>query len=307
MDTVGVKGMTVDPFAARIRDGRMWGRGTCDTKGSMAAFLTALDIAHRRGLAWQDKVYFVATVAEETGCKGAEALVQNGFKVDALVAGEPTMSKLVSAHKGTCWAQLECTGRSAHASLPHAGHNAIYAMAKAIGFVENEYVPSLAARSHPLLGAPTLSVGTISGGVATNIIPDHCTTTLDFRILPDDDPEEVGADFLCRLRQAIPQERFDLSTVQAQRGMETPVDSPWVRNLLGVCAKNTGQASAEGVHYFADSGPFHAAGIACVLFGPGDIIQAHTADEFLKLDQLYLATEIVLDWLELAAKQSLVG
>lgn len=307
MDTVGVDQMTIDPFTAEIHDGRIWGRGTCDTKGALAAFLTALDIARRRSLKAIDNVHFVATVAEETGCVGAHALTDAGFHVDAVVVGEPTNSRLVTAHKGTYWARLEARGKSCHAARPHLGKNAIHAIAKAVDFIHNSYAPSLADNRHPLLDSPTLSVGTIQGGVATNVVPAACTAGLDFRILPAQTGSQVAADFLLRLRAAVPDEDFTLTEVLSQPGVETPPNSPWVGNLLTACQSQTGQANPEGVHYFADSGPFHAAGITCVLFGPGDIDQAHTAAEYLELEQLYLATQITLDWLECSASRSLLA
>ncbi len=306
MDTVSVNNMTIDPFGAEVRDGRLWGRGSCDTKGSMAAFLTAMKIAREAGFQPVDKMYFVATVAEETGCRGSSSLVEAGFHVDAIVVGEPTGCNVVTAHKGTYWATLEVTGQSCHASLPELGHNAVYAMAKAIAFIEKEYVPNLDVHAHPLLGGMSLSVGTIRGGVATNIVPAHCSANLDFRILPGQDPSEVCAAFLDSLNAAVPDEDFTLTTIHTQPGVDTPRDTPLVENLLAVCEPLTGQSDPEGVNYYTDSGPFHAGGISCVVFGPGDIAQAHTAAEYVELDQLYLATEIALGWLNAGTNRSLV-
>jgi len=306
MDTVSVNSMTIDPFGAEVRDGRLWGRGSCDTKGSMAAFLTAMKIAHEAGFQPVDKMYFVATAAEETGCRGASSLVDAGFRVDAMVVGEPTGSQVVTAHKGTHWATLEATGRSCHGSLPHLGHNAVYTMAKAISFIEKEYVPGLDANAHALLGGMTLSVGTIRGGVATNIVPAECVANLDFRILPGQDPADVHAEFLDLLRTAVPDEEFTLTTIHTQPGVETPRDTPLVENLLAVCDPLTGQTDPVGVNYFTDCGPFHAAGISCVVFGPGDIAQAHTAAEYVELDQLFLATEVALGWLQAGTRRSFV-
>ncbi len=307
MDTVGVANMSINPFGGGILDGKVWGRGSCDTKGSMAAFLIALSAAKKKNYQFKDKIYFVATVAEETGCKGAEALIAEEFKVDGIVVGEPTMSRLVTAHKGTMWAELSTTGTSCHASLPHLGKNAIYGMGKALSFITNDYLPSLEKQSHPLLGNPTLSVGTVNGGTATNIVPSSCKLSLDFRVLPGTKPEAILDDFLTRLRTAVPDEEFEINTMHGHGGVDTPADSPWVQNLLGPCQKRAGQEGPEGVNYFADSGAFNGAGIPCVLFGPGDIAQAHTKDEFLDLDQLYLAGGIVLDWLEAGCEKSLLS
>ncbi|NOT01952.1 MAG: M20/M25/M40 family metallo-hydrolase [Phycisphaerales bacterium] len=307
MDTVSVRGMTVEPFAAEVREGRMWGRGTCDTKGSMAAFLSALRAARERDWRFVDKVYFVATVAEETGCKGSSALTAAGFGVDAMIVGEPTMCTAVTAHKGTSWSRLTTAGRSCHASMPQHGHNAIYAMAKAVRFIEDRFIPGLSARQHPLLGSPTLSVGVIQGGVATNIVPDRCTANLDFRLLPGQDPGPWIEGFMSALRAAVPDESFTIENIHNQPGVETPIDTPWVRNVLAGCARTSGRSQPAGVTYYTDAGPFHAAGIQCVVFGPGDIAQAHTEAEFLDLEQLYMATETAIEWLEAARTRSLVA
>jgi acetylornithine deacetylase/succinyl-diaminopimelate desuccinylase family protein len=304
MDTVRVSGMTIDPFAAEVRDERMWGRGTCDTKGSMAAYLTALDIARKNGWDFADKVHFVATCGEETGTMGAASLVANGFKVDAICVGEPTMSQVVTAHKGTYWARLSTKGLSCHASLPHLGKNAVYAMAKAIRFIEDDYLPRLSETRHPLLGQPTLSVGRIKGGVVTNIVPDSCYADLDFRILPSQSAHDVRDDFLARLARAVPDEEFTLNETHIQPPVESSPDHDFVRELLTIAGAHTGQTAPAGVNYYTDAGPFTTSGITCIIFGPGDIAQAHTAAEYLDLDQLYLATQINLAWLEREKKVS---
>src|SRR5690606_1639845 len=139
MDTVPVEGMTIDPFAAEIRDDRMYGRGTCDTKGSMAAFLTALAIAREQGGLPADELWFVATMSEETGCEGASALMETPFRADAAIVGEPTRCEVVTAHKGPLWLTVETHGRACHASMPDHGLNAIDLMARVVQFVHGPW------------------------------------------------------------------------------------------------------------------------------------------------------------------------
>jgi acetylornithine deacetylase/succinyl-diaminopimelate desuccinylase-like protein len=135
MDTVTVEGMTVNPFAGDIRDGRIFGRGTCDTKGTMAAFLTALRIAGERGQLPADKLYFVAVMDEETCCVGAKELMKTEFRTDAAIVGEPTLCELITCHKGPLWFEVETRGRAGHPSLPHKGRNAIDEMASGLSIL----------------------------------------------------------------------------------------------------------------------------------------------------------------------------
>lgn len=309
VDTIGVGGMTIDPFAADIRDGKLWGRGACDAKGSLATFLSALTFAKERGQRFADKIYVIATIGEETGCHGATALMESGFRVDACIVGEPTGCRVVTAHKGALWFRLVASGMACHAAMPDNGRNAIYTMGRAIGFIETQYRARLAEQTHPLVSHPTISVGIISGGQAVNIVPPRCEAKIDCRFLPGQDYEEVVADFERSLRAALPNDADDLAVadVQGYPAMEVDPSGPLVTNLLAGCRDVTGQDAPTGVYYFADSGPFSRAGIQCVLFGPGDIAHAHKAEEFLDLDQYALAIELVLNWLGRHADRSMLS
>ncbi|MBN1342176.1 MAG: M20/M25/M40 family metallo-hydrolase [Phycisphaerae bacterium] len=309
VDTVGVGGMTIEPFCGDVRDGKLWGRGSCDAKGSLATFLSALRIARERGGRFADKIHLIATIGEETGCQGATALMESGFRVDACVVGEPTRCELVTAHKGALWFKLIANGVASHTAMPDQGRNAIYAMGRAIGFVEQQFAPSLAERTHPLLGTPTVAVSMVSGGRAINIVAPRCEASVDCRFLPGQRYEDVARDFKRRLEAALPgdADAFELAEIEGHAAMEADPDGPLVRNLLAGCRDLTGQNDPKGVFYFADSGPFSQAGIQCVLFGPGDIAHAHKAEEFLELDQYFLAIETTLYWLDRHADRSMLA
>ncbi|HSW45659.1 MAG TPA: M20 family metallopeptidase [Phycisphaerae bacterium] len=307
MDTVTVEGMTIDPFAAEVRDGRIWGRGTCDTKGNMAAFLTGLEIAYRRGQLPADKLYFVATMSEETCCVGSAALMEHGFRTDAAIVGEATGCRVITAHKAPLWLEIETTGRSCHASIPDQGVNAIEAMVRIVEFIHGPWTRHLQQTMHPLLGQSTMQVTTIEGGSKINIIPSRCRVQVDGRIIPGKNPEEVTAELRRMLADHLGgTASFQILSEQSRPAMDTPPDAPLVRKLMPLCRQAAGQTGAIGVNYFADTGPFTQAGITSVLFGAGDIAQAHTADEFLDLDQLFLATEIMLALLTDNAGRSIV-
>ena len=195
MDTVTVDGMSVDPFTVAFRDGRAYGRGTCDTKGSIAAYLSALAIARRENALPAEKIYFVATCAEETGCQGASALMRTGFRTDAAIVGEPTCCRVVTSHKGPLWLQVETHGRSCHASVPDQGVNAIDLMSRLVQFVHGPWQEYLQRRKHPLLGESTMAVTRIDGGAKINIIPASCRAEMDGRFVPGLSMDEIVAEF----------------------------------------------------------------------------------------------------------------
>lgn len=307
MDTVPVEGMTADPFKAEVRDGRIYGRGTCDTKGSMAAFLTALSIAKERDSLPADSMYFVATMSEETGCEGASALMTTPFRTDAAIVGEATRCQPVIAHKGPLWLSIETHGRACHASMPRLGINAIDLMGRVIQFVHGPWSEYIGRRQHALLGRSTSAVTTIEGGAKINIIPACCRVQVDTRLIPGEPASVVVDAFRRMLAEHLGDERlFTISDVTSNPQLDTPPDAPMVRKLLDVCRRAQDRAEPRGVNYFADSGPFSEAGILSVIFGPGDIAHAHTAGEYLELEQLFLATEIIVTLLTENAGRSIV-
>ncbi|MBI4579293.1 MAG: M20 family metallopeptidase [Planctomycetes bacterium] len=295
MDTVTVEGMTVEPFEVAFRDGRAYGRGACDTKGSLATFLTALAIARREDALPAERVYFVATVSEETGCQGATALMQTGFRTDAAIVGEPTCCQVVASHKGPLWLTVETRGKPCHASYPELGVNAIDMMARVVQFVHGPWQERIRRTRHPLLGTSTMSVTIIEGGSKVNIIPAVCRAQIDGRFVPGEATDVVVADFSRMLAEHLGSaDGFAIVRQETYPPLNCPPDRPICCKLLDLCRQASGQTAPLGVNYFADTGPFDQAGIDAVLFGPGDIAQAHTADEFVDLDQLDRATEILL-------------
>ncbi|MDM8006160.1 MAG: ArgE/DapE family deacylase [Phycisphaerae bacterium] len=308
MDTVTVEGMTVDPFAGKIRDGKILGRGTCDTKGTMAAFLTALRIAGERGQLPADKLYFVAVMDEETCCEGAKELMKTDFRTDAAIVGEPTRCELVTCHKGPLWFEVETRGRACHPSLPEKGRNAIDEMARLVSFVHGAYTEHIQHKSHPLLGRSTAQVTVIEGGTRINIIPERCRAKIDGRYIPGQSLDEIKTEFERMARQQLgPEASFHIVSTKGFLPLDSPVESPLVRKLQKVIRQAGGSGKPQGVNYFADTGPFTAGGIASVIFGSGDIAQAHTADEYLELDQLYRATEVILTLLTQNVGRSILG
>jgi acetylornithine deacetylase len=282
-DTVGGE----VPLRLDAAAGLLYGRGACDTKGAMAAILSAI----RRVLAEQGRppvtVHFASTCKEESGCEGVRALLASGFRADMAVVGEPTRLTIIRAHKGAWRCRIVTRGVAAHSSAPDRGVNAIYRMRRVLEVLEQHYSATLAALRDPLLGAPTMSVGTIHGGMAVNMVPDRCEIEVDWRIIPGQRGEELLADLQSRLPDA------EVAPCESYPPFREADDSPVLTRMQRACTAALGQTAPLGaVPWAANAGFLRAAGIPCVIFGPGDIAQAHTAGEFVELRQVEQAAEV---------------
>ena len=286
-DTVSIGGMTIDPFGGELRDGRVWGRGASDTKGTMAAMLWALRESRDKLGMLGHEVWFAGLCSEEAGQHGARALAAQE-KFDFVLAGEPTGLDAVVAHKGALWLTLTTRGRAVHAAEPERGENAIYKMADVLRCVRDELAATLGSASHPLLGCTTVSAGTVRGGSKINIVPDVCTAALDIRCLPGDGTvlERVSA----RLRAVCP----DLE-IEHTRSQPMLTDSSHaVVRLLQKCG-----SKCIGSPWFSDAGIFSAAGIPAIAIGPGSIAQAHTKDEWIAVRDLDLGAAFFRNFIAL--------
>ncbi len=281
LDTVGAGGMTVPPFAATRAEGRIYGRGACDTKGPMAAALWALAEWWRSPAAKDGRVtwVFAATMGEEEMSTGASALCATGFRADFAIALEPTGLEVVHAEKGVLRLWVEARGRAAHASTPERGVNAIYRMGAFLKACEERLGPELARAAHPRLGPVSLNVGLIEGGRALNVVPDVCRVGLDLRT----HPELPNAAVLERVRA----EAAGLDVTVHKDGPAYALERghPWLEALA---AAGRGTAVAP---WFSDANVFNAHGIPAVAFGPGGIAQAHTEDEYIVEAELAAGAE----------------
>ncbi len=307
-DTVPVDRMTIDPFAAELRDGRIYGRGACDIKGGMAAMLAAFSrLADERPTA-RPTVVMACTINEEHGYTGATHLArlwQSGTSrllprcPDGIVVAEPTELRVVVAHKGVVRWCCHTSGRAAHSSQPDRGENAIYRMARVLCVLEDyarDVVPKL--DSHPLVGHPTLSVGTIRGGISVNTVPDLCTVEIDRRLLPGEDPvaaRQKVIGFLDEQLGGVFTPSHDEPFIVA-RGLPDDCNGPLAEALSSAVRQCGGDADWIGVPFGTDAAAYSAAGAAAVVFGPGSIRQAHTADEWIAVDQLTKAAEILYEF-----------
>ncbi len=282
-------------FTPRARVGRMYGRGACDTKASIAAMLGALLAIARSGpRPGHTEIVFAGLVDEENAQAGSRALVASGLKADLAIVGEPTRLQLVTAHKGSLWLKFETRGKAAHGARPELGRNAVHAMSRVVDFLETRYSSWLSRLHHPLLGCATVSVGVISGGTQANIVPDYCSIMVDRRTLPGETELGVGREIRSLLRQNGLKASLVNGKLAPCEPMETNPRLPWVRQFLDIL----GQAKPAGVNYFCDAAVLGRGGIPSVVFGPGDIAQAHTADEWVSLRSLDRAEALLKRFLE---------
>jgi acetylornithine deacetylase len=298
-DTVPTDHMTIEPFAAGIADGRLYGRGACDIKGGMAAMVAAFTRLVREKPAGAANVILACTVDEEFTFRGVKRLVQNGLTAAGAIVAEPTQLQIVHAHKGVARLHLTAHGRSCHSSTPEQGVNAIYRMGRLLVALEQYAERLRTSRTDPLLGPPTLSVGLIEGGTSVNTVPERCRIEIDRRLIPGEDTQEVSEEL----------NRF----LRGEAGIDFPYtcDVPWMSMAAlspqgsGELVQRLGQAidSVRGAHevlavpYGTDASTLAAAGVPAVVFGPGDIARAHTCDEWVPLDEVEQASEILYRFL----------
>jgi acetylornithine deacetylase len=278
-------------FHPRSQNGRLHGRGACDTKGSVAAMLAALgELAKSKSRPRETEIVLAGLIDEENAQAGSRALVAGGFRADLAIAGEPTKLQVITAHKGNLWLQLETHGRAAHGALPQLGRNAVLAMARIVVALETDYAAQLRQRRHPLLGPGTVNVGTISGGTQPNIVPDHCIILIDRRTLPGETEAGVQREITRLLRS----QKLAATISSVKQAPCPPLETEVRRPLVQAFLRAAGQARPAGVNYFCDAAVLAAAGVPSVVFGPGDIAQAHTADEWISLAQLERGKNLLL-------------
>jgi acetylornithine deacetylase len=235
------------------------------------------------------------TVDEEHTFLGVRKLVDEGLKADMAVVAEPTLLQIVHAHKGVVRWYLHTAGRSCHSSAPEKGLNAIYRMGRLLVAIEQYAEWLRTSRTDPLLGPPTLSVGRIEGGTSVNTIPDSCRVEIDRRVIPGEDPLEAPAELTAFLEQQLGIESpFECSQPWMSKESLSPDKSAELVARLGSAIDSvTGGHRVLAVPYGTDASTIASAGIPSVVFGPGDIAKAHTCDEWVPLDEVEQASEIL--------------
>jgi acetylornithine deacetylase len=294
-DTVPTDNMIIDPFGATIENGRLYGRGACDIKGGMAAMLAAFARLVREKPRGAANLLMACTVDEEHTFLGAQELVRRGVRADGAIVAEPTQLQIVNAHKGVIRWNIRTHGRSCHSSRPEQGVNAIYHMAKVLNAIE-QYAEGLrTSRTDSLLGPPTLSVGRIEGGTSVNTVPDHCRIEIDRRLIPGEEPLAAPRDLASYIQDTA---RLDVSFESSAPTLRAPALAPTgsedlVLRLGQAIDAVKGSHHVTAVPYGTDASTIAEGGIPSVVFGPGDIARAHTCDEWVPLDEVEQASEIL--------------
>lgn len=278
---------THEPYGAAIEDGRMYGRGSSDAKGPVAAALEAVAALKEAGAEGSLELSLVAD--EETmGLKGAKPLVESGvLSAPHVIVGEPTSLRIVRAQRGPCWFRIITKGVAGHGSAPERGVNAIRHMAAIVPRLE-ETLPDI---THPIVGGPTISVGTIRGGEKVNIIPASCIVEVDRRTIPGETEEEVRAQIERAIelaKQTYPDIDAVIDIPVFGQPFEVDPDARVLSDLCAAVAEAQGRAAEViGFRGSSDARFFADAGSEVVVCGPGDITVAHTAREYIDLDELF--------------------
>jgi len=277
-----------DAFGGELDGDRLYGRGASDMKSGVAAIILAgLRIASlSQG---SSGIALVLTSGEENGCEGAEFLASKGGvlgSAGALVVGEPTANYPMIGHKGAFWLEAEASGVTAHGSMPEQGVNAIYKAARAIVRLESFDFGTV---PHPVLGVPTLNIGTISGGINVNSVPDRAVFSIDMRTIPTQNCHQIYEALQACIGNGIALHK----KITAPAVVSDP-ENQWVRDVFGVMASYIGeQPVPRGVTYFTDASALTSAfgDIPTIILGPGEPDMAHKTDEFCFLSKVDAAAE----------------
>jgi len=303
LDVVGVDGMTHEPFAAEVRSNRIYGRGSADMKGGLAAICAAA--LEGVGSGAKRQILVTAVVDEEYESLGMRALLASGVTADAAIITEPTKLAICPAHRGFAWFDVSLRGRAAHGSRYDIGVDAITHAGLLLAELEQLERTRDSGPHHPLLGRGSLHASKIHGGVGMSTYPEACDLAIERRTLPGESTEKAMAEIVdacarVKARHANFDAKVTLTT--AQLPSEVPPDAPIVRRLRRALERENVPVRIEGFSAWTDAALLNEAGIPAICFGPGDISMAHAAEEFVPVEEIGLATRVltrvVREWCE---------
>jgi len=303
LDVVGVEGMTHNPFSAQIRGDRIYGRGSADMKGGVAAMCAAAAKAAHPDSSRQ--ILVTAVVDEEYESLGMRALLADGIRATAAIITEPTRLAICPAHRGFVWMDIVVTGRAAHGSRYDIGVDAITHAGLLLAQLEKLERTRESGPRHQLLGRGSLHASKIQGGVGMSTYPELCNLAIERRTLPGETAEKALGeiqDACAKVSSEHPQFAARVTLNTAQLPSDVPIDSPIVKRLRGALEREGVPVKIEGLSAWTDAAPLNEAGIPTICFGPGDIALAHAAEEFVPIEEIDVATRVltrvVREWCE---------
>lgn len=305
LDTVGFDGMTHPPLGGDIRDGRIYGRGSADMKSGAAAMcVAAARAAETIGASASRQIVVALAADEEYASIGMRALVAGSLTGDGAIITEPTKLAIMPAHRGFVWVEMEFTGRAAHGSRYDIGVDAIRHAALVLADLDELDATVLPRKTHPLLGRGSLHASLIEGGIGLTTYPDRCILKIERRTLPGEGAESTLAEVRAacdRVSARRPALRVQVRLIESQLPSDVSIDAPVVTMLRKAAVAAGESPSIEGMSAWTDAAVLNSAGIPAICFGPGDIGLAHAAEEFVPIDEIERATEVLTrlaqDWM----------
>jgi len=282
---------THSPFKSAESQGRIYGRGATDMKGGIAAIVCAIKEIVDSGVKLKGDIVFAATAGEETDSCGTKRFVRGFGKGEGKLAGvvipEPTDFAVITAHRGLLWLEIVTAGKSAHGSTPQLGINSISMMKMLLDELEHYKIKG---RPHKLLGNCSMSINTISGGKAINVVPDKCRIGIDIRTLPGQSSKDIIEDLrkvFAKMRRKNPKFKAGISIVRSVEALQTDSDCEFVRSFC-VAA---GVRKTKAVDFTTDGPDFALLGAPVVVFGPGKGELCHKSDEYIEIADVQRAAE----------------
>ncbi len=294
LDVVGTEGMSHSAFGGEEREGRLFGRGAADMKGGLAAMCAGAWRAARAGV--RGEITVAAVADEEYESLGTRALLARGIRTDGAIVGEPTGLAVMPAHRGFAWIEVVLGGKAAHGSRWDIGVDAIRHAGLLLAELDRFETDVLAHISHPLLGRPSLHASLIEGGTGMSTYPDRCVLRLERRTLPGEPPDSAASDVerACdAVRARHPAFASQVRVLLTQSPSDVDANAPIVRELAHALEEKEESVRIEGMSAWTDAALFNEAGIPAICFGPGDISLAHAAEEYIPLDEIDRATDVL--------------
>ena len=285
-----------DPFEGVVAEGKVWGRGSADMKGGVAAMLVAAQAVATSGLNLRGDLVFVATAGEEVDMLGARVIAARpdlGL-LQAVIISEPTSNRIGLAERGVFWLEFTTHGKTAHGSTPELGNNAITLMRTLLDELDRLSIPYT---PHPVLGHFTRSINTIQGGIQTNVVPDHCAVTVDMRTVPGQDHRALLRqleDLIADLTHKALNFQASVRLVSDLPAVETPPDEPVIQRFRDVMLQVTGKPPEPQVVRFATEAAIFvpALSVPTIICGPGNADLAHQPDEYIEIDKMVEAARM---------------